>query len=81
MRAQGRAQARRSILPRASFERWPRCRRRRFDPVMGRVGFTPLDAPLRAYELDVLGAAEKYATRRWSFCPLVVESEDGRLIG
>ena len=56
-----------------------------YDPVMGRaVGFTPLDAPLRAYfELDVLGAlAEKYAYAAMGrFAPLVMESEDGRLIG
>ena len=56
-----------------------------YDPVMGRaVGFTPLDAPLRAYfELDVLGALrKKYAYAAMGrFAPLVMESEDGRLIG
>ena len=56
-----------------------------YDPVMGRaVGVTPLDAPLRAYfELDVLGALrKKYAYAAMGrFAPLVMESEDGRLIG
>ena len=56
-----------------------------YDPVMGRaVGFTPLDAPLRAYfELDVLGALrKKYAYAAMGrFAPLVMESEEGRLIG
>lgn len=56
-----------------------------YDPVLGRAaGVTPLDAPLRAYfELDVLGTLRKkyeYAAIG-RFAPLVMESEDEKLIG